>query len=361
MTTSTRDRQASLLQTIYTTRCAGGDGAGVEQMLPPDRTSFYAYGRQALAEALRRVGVGPGERVLLPGLICREVLASLSAVGAVPVFYAVDDTLTADAASLQRAGAGGVRAVVAVNYFGFPQPLDAFRACCRQWEAALLEDNAHGFLSAEGEAPLGRRGDLGIFSFRKTLTVPNGAALVDNRRAPSTSFEDGRYHGSPRYAQWRYRLKAGLKPVMGWGGLSGARMLLTALRGVRRLATGQAVPSSVPEAEIAMPSESFAPLTSRLLRRLDVTSERRRRRELYEWCARAFADVAGARPVFGRLAAGVAPQGFPVWLMTGRETPVVKSWGARGVPIVSWPDLPSEILAQAPVHYQTLHVVPFLW
>lgn len=355
-----RNPSPSLAQTIYTTRCEGGDGTDVERFLPSDRTQFYAYGRQALAEALRRSGVEPGDRVLLPGLICREVLASVSAVEAVPVFYAVDETLTTDADSLKRAGMSGARAVLAVNYFGFPQPLDVFRACCRQWGAALIEDNAHGFLSAEGEVPLGRRGDLGIFSLRKTLTVPNGAALVDNRHAPPPYPEHDGYCRSPWAAQWRYRLKTGVKPLMGWIGPAGAQRMFSVIGSLRRV-IGGTIPSSSPEAEMAMPRDSFAPLTSRLLDRLDVRRECARRRELYEWCERTFADVPGVCPVFGHLAQGVVPQGFPLRVTTDDATHLVKQWWRSGIPIVSWPDLPHESLPQAPAHYNNLWCVNFLW
>lgn len=349
------------LLSLYTARCSDGNGSGVNLILPSNRTRFYGYGRQALAEGLRRVGVGPKDVVLLPGFICYELLASLAVMGATPRFYEVDETLRTDADSLECAGAGGVRAVVAVNYFGFPQPLDPFREWCRAHGAALIEDNAHGFLSADGEVPLGRRGDLGMFSLRKTLSLPNGAALVDNRYdeidVNGLSFQ-GPCHG----AEWRYRAKTPLKRLIELTGLRGARVVLSSVRMFRQAATGVANPVAACDRETVIPQEAVSPLTARLLRRCNLSAERRRRRTLYQACRELFADVTDVRPLFSGLPDGVVPQSFP-FLYTGKDSrSLIDAWWRRGIPILSWPDyLPSAVQLHAPDHYRRVMFVPFLW
>ncbi len=346
---------------LYTARCCGGNGAGLGLILPEGRTRFYAYGRQALAEGFRRAGLKAGDEVLLPGFICAEVLASLAVVGAVPRFYLVDDKLCADVTSWDRANPKGARAVVAVNYFGFPQPLDLIREWCRAKGAALIEDNAQGFLSTDGETPLGRRGDLGVFSLRKTLSLPNGAALVDNR--PGEMGGNGlSYEKSCGGAEWRYRFKIVLKWVMEWGGLRTVRAVLTGVRTARLAATGEAIPASPPDRESVIPQEAFAPLTSRLLLRCDFCAERARRRNLYQACRELFLGVPEIRPLFGDLPEGVVPQGFP-FLYTGMDrSALIRAWWRRGVPILAWPDhLPSAVRERAPEHYHRVMLVPFLW
>jgi hypothetical protein len=344
---------------LYTARCMAGSGSGLEAILPARSTLFYAYGRQALAEALRRSGVGRNDVVLLPGFLCEEVLASLAFVGATPRFYGIDERLQPDPDAFRDADPTGVRAVLAVNYFGFPQPLGAMREWCRAHDAALIEDNAHGFLSAEGSTPLGRRGDLGVFSLRKTLSLPNGAALVDNRQ---DGLECGAlsFHAPCAAADRRYRVKIPVKRLIGLTGLRGARAVLGAITGLRsRLG---ATPESVSDAETAMPQESCSSLTTRLLRRADLANERDRRRALYTTCRELFAGVPDVRPLFNSLPDGVVPQGFP-FLYTGKDAEsMTGEWRRVGVPIVSWPGrLPSAIRMQAPDHYRRVMVVPFLW
>lgn len=356
------DWDAALLG-LYTAHTAGGTGAGLERFLPPDRTVFYGYGRQALADALRRIGVRRGDEVLVPGLICREVLASLAAVGAVPRLFEVDEGLHADETALDRAGASRPRAVIAVNYFGIPQPLAPFRRWCERHGAALIEDNAHGFLSADGEEPLGLRGDLGVFSIRKTLALPNGGALVDNRPqavVPPPAVPAG-YTDSPRRAERRYQAKMIVKRAMSISGVHGAHMLVSSIRMARRLATGSPLPRVSPKAETTMPAEACAPMTRRLLSHLDVNQERARRRQLFEQVRQRLAGVPGIRPLVDELSPGVVLQGYPFVLSGTDPDRFVAEWWRQGLQMLRWPDLPRAIEQGSPAHYRNLMLVPFLW
>jgi len=350
-----------LLVGAFSARCAGGDGSGLAQFLPPDRTTFFAYGRQALAEALRRVGVVAGDAVLVPGFICRDALVSLAALGAVPRFYAVGEDLTTDRNELERAARGRARAVVAVNYFGFPQELGPFQDCCTAHGVQLIEDNAHGFLSSAGNKPLGRRGDLGVLSLRKTLAVPNGAAVIDNRPDPPPSEGSVIYYDSPSSAEWRFRLKAAIKPLIGVVGLPAARML-SVVREIPTAGAARAFPTHAHEvaAEKSMPQEAFSPMTVRLLSRCNVDAERARRRGLYQWCHKTLADVREVRPVFGDLPNGVVPYGYPFLFLGDHRTLITES-RRRDLLVQRWPDLPAVVEPGAPAHYRSIRMVSFLW
>lgn len=354
------DMNAALLG-LYSAYCRGGNGFGLERILPAGRTRFYGYGRQALAEAFRLARITEGDEVLLPGFLCGEALASLSVVGAVSRFYQVDESLHAEVASWESVGFKNVRAVVAVNYFGFPQPLDPIREWCRAHNATLIEDNAHGFLSENGGMPLGRRGDFGVFSLRKTLSLPNGAALVDNRHDEIA--RDGlSFDGSCRHAEWRYRAKVTLKRLIEWSGYRGARIVLGGIRMLRLAATGSRLPIPPNDRETAIPQEAPSSLSERLLRRCDVSSERQRRRGLYRLCRELFDGVPGVRPVFGTLPDGVVPQGFPFFYTRDDRRYFISTWWKRGVPILTWPDhLPTALESDAPDHYRQVLIVPFLW
>lgn len=345
---------------IYTTRCSGGNGAGLDRILPAGRTRFYAYGRQALAEALRRAGVSAGDRVLMPGLIGRGVLASVEAVGARPVFYAVDESLGVDAKSLEQVRGHDIRAAVAVNYFGFPQTLAPLRDWCCAHGALLIEDNAHGFLSSDGEVPLGRRGDMGVFSLFKTVSLPNGAALVDNRSG--TSDVTGlAYSGSPCAAQWRHRMKTLVKRQMELGNLKSAQATLGAVRAIQGLASGWRSSETEEARRDILPQEAFAPQSTRLLRLVDIPQESYRRQSLYKWCLQLLDAVPGVYPLQVRLGAGVVPQGFP-FLYSGDAAAFIREWWRRGIQIVPWPDrLPAGIGDSVPQYYQRILLVPFLW
>ena len=101
---------------------------------------YYAFARQALVEALRLMGVGASDQVLVPSLICKDVLASVHTLGATPVFYEVDRNLN----PMGLDQISSCKAIIVVNYFGFAQDLTSFNEYCRRTGAVLVEDNAHG-------------------------------------------------------------------------------------------------------------------------------------------------------------------------------------------------------------------------
>jgi len=345
----------SALLSIYAARCRGGDGAGLEEILPRARTTYFAFGRQALAEGLSRAGVRGGDRVLLPALICGEVMASLAALGAEARFYAIDETLQVDERSLADADHSQIKAVVAVNYFGFPQPLEGLRRLSREHGALLIEDNAHGFLSNEGCVPLGRRGDLGVFSLRKTLSLPNGAALVDNRKVASTGPALS-FRSSPVRQEYRYRVKQGVKRLIELGGLGAGRSLFALLRARRQFASRPTRPADF------LPEEGISSLAETLLRRCHLESERKRRRELFEYFNAELKRIPGVRPIFEKLPEHVVPLGCP-FFSSRRGSPLFDElWKRFGVPVLEWPDiLPAAVGSEIPPHYRQISFVPFLW
>ena len=137
---------------------------------------LFSYARHAFRELLRVMAVGSGDIVYIPSFICRDMLSPINDCGAQVVFYEVDLKLRAKLKSSVKA-----KLVLAVNYFGFAQDLDPFYEYCKINGALLVEDNAHGLFSRDQKGELlGSRGDFGLLSIRKTVFVPNGAALLVN-------------------------------------------------------------------------------------------------------------------------------------------------------------------------------------
>jgi dTDP-4-amino-4,6-dideoxygalactose transaminase len=121
---------------------------------------FFSLGRFALVDGLRALDFAPGAFVLVPAFICRDLLAAIHAVAAVPIFYSVNQRLEPNDPS--EAWPSGAE-VLAVNYFGFAQDLSPFLGYCKRTGAILIEDNANGFLSAETSGTLlGARGDFDL-------------------------------------------------------------------------------------------------------------------------------------------------------------------------------------------------------
>lgn len=345
---------AALVSTIYHPPRARRPWR-VKDVLPEGATRYYSLARWALVDALRACDVGPGDRVLLPGLICREVLASVNLLGVTAVFYPVTRQLCA---RFSADDIGPASAVLAVNYFGFPQDLQMFRHYCERTGAALIEDNAHGFLSRdENGAWLGSRGDAGLFSFRKTIAVSSGGALIlRGHRTLPQSAELPRSAPGPQY-----RLKQAFRRLAGPLGPIRMQKTIGAVRQLRQAITGAAVPPGAPDAETRIPlAPNPGAAISRAIAVAEPELEARRRRGLYELAGR-IVEHSGAVPVFSSLPRNVVPYGFPILASQAQATAIAAHVGRHGFLLSQWPDLPAAVAPSAPEHYRQLMVLPFLW
>lgn len=327
----------------------------VDEILPPGITRYYSLARWALVDALRACGVELGDRVLVPELVCREVLAAVHTVGATPAFYPVTTALV-PATDAGHFAPG--KAILAVNYFGFPQDLTEFRAYCARTGAALIEDNAHGLLSRDIDgAWLGGRGDAGIFSFRKTIHVPGGAALVVTRQRNEVPQPLEPVLGSSAH----FRLKQAFRHAAGRIGPARTVKTIAAVRTIQVLTGNTGAASGASDAETRIPIAPNPPAA--VTRPLTVTSpqaETHRRRALYDLVGRLLAAV-GATAVYPRLPSNTVPYGFPILASASDGGSLARYLTRRGLLLAQWPDLPAAVASAAPAHYRNLRVVPFLW
>jgi perosamine synthetase len=134
-------------------------------------------GRDALSLAVSSLDLGAGDTVLLPAYLCQEVLKPFLGKTRVE-FYDVRTDLAADPEEIKlKLSQGKVKLMVIINYFGFLQPYrKEIKEMCADRGIILLEDCAHSLLT-EGS---GETGDISIYSFRKTLPVPDGGGLKMN-------------------------------------------------------------------------------------------------------------------------------------------------------------------------------------
>ena len=324
----------------------------LEDLYKPAALRLYGHGRQALAEALLLAGAGGG-RVLLPSFICRDLLASVAAAGAKPAFYGVKPDMTPDEDPARWPDA---HAVLAVDYFGFPQDLAPFELYARRCGAVVIEDAAHALFSRDAAGRLlGTRAPLGILSLRKSLPLPNGGALLVNDEAlaarlpPQAPFAP--------LAGRRPALKAALRPFLSLAGGRAAHAGLSALRALRGDASGHVGPDPDSETNLPQPAGP-CPQLSRPLVCADPAVEASRRRALWSLCD-AVARRAGLQPVFASLPEGVVPYGYP---FRAPDLADARALFARaGLTTLPWPDLPSSLVPSAPGHHRDVGLVHFLW
>ncbi|MFO7914018.1 MAG: DegT/DnrJ/EryC1/StrS aminotransferase family protein [Desulfotignum sp.] len=150
-----------------------------------DHAVALANGSLALDMALRSLGIGKQDEVIVTP---RSFVASASCValqGAVPVFVDVDpvsQNITLE--TISQAVTPKTKAVIAVNLGGWPCDLGNIKSFCEQNKIFLIEDcaQAHG-AKFEGKKA-GSFGDCAVFSFcqdKIMTTGGEGGMLVTNR------------------------------------------------------------------------------------------------------------------------------------------------------------------------------------
>jgi dTDP-4-amino-4,6-dideoxygalactose transaminase len=142
-------------------------------------------GTAALELALRGLGLGPGDEVIVPSYGFIATAEAVSAVGATPRFVDVDlDTALITAESVESALTPRTRCVIPVHLFGRTVDMDSLLDLCRPLGIHVVEDacQAHGAL-CRGR-PVGSLGDAGCFSFYPTKNLgawgDGGAVATDD-------------------------------------------------------------------------------------------------------------------------------------------------------------------------------------
>ncbi len=318
---------------------------------------YYSLARYALLDALRLFGVGRGHRVLLPSFLCREVLAPITMLGATPCWYEIEPGLTPVGSPDMWPEAA---VVLAINYFGFAQDMAPFVAYSHRTGAKIIEDNAHGYLSRDAQGRwLGTRAPLGLFSLRKTIRIPDGAALSVNEALlvkglpEQLPFDENGLHQAQV-------LKTRMRHIP----LIGSRLLRIATftaRGIRKYKTGSAAPLSDPllETQIGVAPNPWIGLLSAVAQ-LDNGSEIVRRREAYSRCALE-GQRCGVAPVFTILPDHCVPYGYPFRGDDSGCASMRRVAGRMGFDLVAWPNLPNVFERPFPAYYRNVFMVNFLW
>lgn len=136
----------------------------------------------ALYLALRTLGVGPGDEVLVPSLTFVATVNAVRYAGAEPVFcdIAGPEDLCIAPDDIERRITPATRAIIVMHYGGFPCHMDAIMDIAQRHDLRVIEDACHGPLSEWNGRKLGTIGEIGCFSFfaNKNISTGEGGMMV---------------------------------------------------------------------------------------------------------------------------------------------------------------------------------------
>jgi perosamine synthetase len=156
-------------------------------------------GTAALQIAIRALGVGAGDEVIVPDFTHPATGNAVLACGAdVRLVDVRPDTFAIDVDAVQRAWTSKTKMIVAVDPFGLPADYGALEALAREHGVALLADAACSIGAKIGDRRAGAIGDAACFSFhpRKILTTGEGGMVLTARAATAERLRRLRNHGA---------------------------------------------------------------------------------------------------------------------------------------------------------------------
>jgi dTDP-3-amino-3,4,6-trideoxy-alpha-D-glucose transaminase len=155
-----------------------------------------ANGTEALTIALRAMGVGPGDDVVVPSFTFYASAEAIPPTGARPVFCDVDRrTSCVTAQTVKAVLTPATKAVIAVHLFGNVAPVAEIEAL----GVPVLEDAAQaaGSRAAAGRpGALGRAATFSFFPSKNLACFGDGGAITTDDDALADHARTLRFHGS---------------------------------------------------------------------------------------------------------------------------------------------------------------------
>ena len=155
-----------------------------------------ANGTDAITIALRAMGVGPGDEVVVPSFTFYASAEAIPATGATPVFCDVDpESFCATADTVRAVLTPRTKAVIVVHLFGNLAPVAEIAAL----GVPVLEDAAQAAGADLGGVRAGALGTAATFSFFPSKNLGafgDGGAIATGDEAVADAARMLRFHGS---------------------------------------------------------------------------------------------------------------------------------------------------------------------
>ncbi len=175
-----------------------------------------ANGSAALEIAVKALGLGVGDEIIVPTFTIISCVNAIVKCGATPVLVDMDPvTLTMDVNQVKARITPRTKAIMVVHIYGLPADMDPLLEIARDGDLKIIEDAAEMMGQTYKGEPCGSFGDVSIFSFysNKFVTTGEGGMLVtDNediadacRSLRNLCFQPGRrFHHED--IGWNYRM-----------------------------------------------------------------------------------------------------------------------------------------------------------
>ena len=140
-------------------------------------------GSAALDIAIKALGIGKGDEVIMPTFTIISPAQSVITAGAIPVLVDSDcETWNMDVSQIEAKITVKTKAILVVHIYGLPVEMGPIVALCQKYNLKLIEDAAEVYGQTYNGKMCGSFGDISIFSFypNKHITTGEGGMILCN-------------------------------------------------------------------------------------------------------------------------------------------------------------------------------------
>jgi perosamine synthetase len=140
-------------------------------------------GTTALHLALKALGIGPGDEVILPAFTMIATGFAISYTGATPVLVDAEiDTWNIDVGKIEEKITSRTKAIMPVHIYGHPCDMDPILELANKYHLYVIEDAAEVHGAEYKGRKAGGLGDISCFSFyaNKIITTGEGGMVLTN-------------------------------------------------------------------------------------------------------------------------------------------------------------------------------------
>lgn len=169
----------------------------IARKLNVKHVQLTSSGTTALITAIRSLGIGAGDEIILPVFTFVASFEAILFTGAIPVFANVDETLALSPSAIKSAITPRTKAIMPVHMCGAMADMDPIMDIAKAYNLAVIEDACQAIGASYHGNYLGTIGDVGCYSFDfvKTVTAGEGGAVFTNDQNIYTFSDQFSDHG----------------------------------------------------------------------------------------------------------------------------------------------------------------------
>jgi len=204
-------------------------------------------GTAALHLAVKALGIGRGEQVLVPAFTFAASANVLLYEGAVPVFVDIEPTTyNLDPEDVERKITSKTKAIMVVDVFGHPAAWDEILRIAERYGLQVIDDSCEALGAQYRGRKIGQLGDVAAFAFypNKQITTGEGGMIVTDSEEIAMLCRSLLNQGRSRMGSWleherlgyNYRMDE-MSAALGASQLRRIESFLTKRRGVAQMYT----------------------------------------------------------------------------------------------------------------------------